>query len=71
MFHHKHTEVPHHLGASPEVGYGDPDDGQDYIDRTKLTFDPVEGLLSGTAIPKDQHYHGHREQADPDTGPAV
>jgi hypothetical protein len=41
------------------VGYGEPDDGQDYIDRSKLNFDPVDGLLSGTAIPKEQHYHAH------------
>jgi hypothetical protein len=52
----KQPVVQRHLGATPDVGYGDPDDGQDYVDRGKLDFDPVNGLLSGTAIPVAQHY---------------
>jgi len=46
----KHLGEGHH-GGGPEIGYGDPDDGQDYVDRSHLDFDPAEGLLSGTALP--------------------
>jgi hypothetical protein len=70
MFNRKHQQpVERRLGATPEVGYGDPDDGQDYVDRSKLTFDPVNGLLSGTAIPAEQHYHPQHALGD-ETEPA-
>ena len=49
-----HLGAPH-LGAGPEVGYGSPNDGQDYIDRAALTFDPADGLLSGTAVRSWHH----------------
>ena len=65
MFNHKQQHSgERHLGARPEVGYGEPDDGQDYVDREKLDFDPVDGLLSGTAIPADQHYHPQHAMTD-------
>jgi hypothetical protein len=32
------------------VGYGDPSDGQDYVDRSVIDFDPALGLLCGTAV---------------------
>jgi len=44
-----------HRGGGPDVGYGEPDDGQDYVDRSQLDFDPADGLLSGTALPP---HHG-------------
>jgi hypothetical protein len=33
-----------------DYSYGDPGDGQDYIDRSKIDFDPKDGLYSGTAV---------------------
>ena len=32
------------------ANYGEADDGQDYVDRSVIDFDPADGLLSGTAI---------------------
>lgn len=47
-------------GPSPEVGedyvYGPdgPDDGQQYVDRDAVPFDPEDGLLTGTAFDEDE-----------------
>jgi hypothetical protein len=40
------------------------DDGQDYIDRSTIDFDPDEGLLSGTAIDGDTDIPGPHERGD-------
>jgi hypothetical protein len=40
------------------------DDGQDYIDRSKIDFDPDEGLLSGTAIDGTSDIPGPHEQGE-------
>jgi hypothetical protein len=45
------------------------DDGQDYVDRSKIDFDPDDGLLSGTAIDGTSkipgpHEHGEDTQND-------
>ncbi|MDT4891996.1 MAG: hypothetical protein QOE97_1031 [Pseudonocardiales bacterium] len=48
---------------------GREDDGQDYIDRSSIDFDPDEGLLSGTAIEGTSNIpgpHERGEDADPD-----
>jgi hypothetical protein len=48
---------------------GREDDGQDYIDRSSIDFDPDDGLLSGTAIDGTSNIPGPHEQgedADPD-----
>ena len=53
-------------------------DGQDYIDRSKIDFDPDDGLLSGTAIdgtsdipgPHEQGEDGGGEEAGSENGPA-
>ena len=42
------------------------DDGQEYLDRDKLDFDPDDGLLSGTAIDGTSDIPG--PHADPETG---
>jgi hypothetical protein len=47
-------------------------DGQDYLDRSKLDFDPADGLYTGTAvegtsdIPGPHEKDGDNEQAEPD-----
>jgi hypothetical protein len=40
------------------------DDGQDYIDRSSIDFDPDEGLLSGTAIDGTSDIPGPHEQGE-------
>ena len=40
------------------------DDGQEYIDRDKIDFDPDEGLLSGTAVDGTSKIPGPHEQGD-------
>lgn len=37
-------------------------DGQDYIDRSSIDFDPDDGLLSGTAIDGTSDIPGPHEQ---------
>ena len=32
------------------IDYPPKDDDQDYVDRSKLDFDPADGLYSGTAV---------------------
>jgi hypothetical protein len=52
-------------------------DGQDYIDRSSIDFDPDDGLLSGTAIdgtsdipgPHEQGEDGGGEEATAENGP--
>lgn len=51
---------PAHLGGGPIVGYGDPTDGQDYVDRTVVDFDPALGLYSGTAVTGRRQDAEHR-----------
>ena len=61
-----------HRGGGADIGYGDPDDGQDYVDRSHLDFDPADGLLSGTALPP--HHGGwlaHDEAPTAATGEPV
>lgn len=59
--------------GQPQQGEARPagreDDGQDYIDRSSIDFDPDEGLLSGTAIEGTSNIpgpHERGEDADPD-----
>lgn len=40
------------------------DDGQDYIDRSKIDFDPDDGLLSGTAIDGTSDIPGPHEHGE-------
>lgn len=40
------------------------DDGQDYIDRSAIDFDPDDGLLSGTAIDGTSDIPGPHEHGD-------
>ena len=37
-------------GGSGEFTYGDADDGQEYVDRDAVDFDPEDGLYTGSAI---------------------
>ena len=47
--------------------YGDPADGQDYIDRSAIDFDPADGLYSGTAVEGTSEIAGpHENQASVD-----
>jgi hypothetical protein len=41
-------------------------DGQDYIDRSKVDFDPDDGLLSGTAIDGTSEIPGPHDQDESD-----
>jgi hypothetical protein len=55
--------------TSPE----EPDDGQLYIDRSKIDFDPADGLYSGTAVDgtteiPGPHEHEQSEAPDDDEG---
>ncbi|HJQ44262.1 MAG TPA: hypothetical protein VJ831_14335 [Jatrophihabitantaceae bacterium] len=49
------------------------DDGQEYLDRDKLDFDPDEGLLSGTAVEGESKIPGPHEHgpdiSDEEAGP--
>ena len=48
-------------------------DGQEYLDRDKLDFDPDEGLLSGTAVDGNSKIPGPHEHgpdvSDEEAGP--
>jgi hypothetical protein len=44
--------------------YGDPADGQHYNDRSKLDFDPADGLYSGTAVEGTSEIAGPHENQD-------
>ena len=45
------------------------DDGQSYVDRDKIDFDPDDGLLSGTAIDGTSEIPGpHKEPQKQDDG---
>src|SRR5579875_2005372 len=58
--------------TNPKTGLqrsGPPDDdGQDYIDRSTIDFDPDEGLLSGTAITGDSDIPGPHERGEDGQG---
>lgn len=41
------------------------DDGQIYVDRDKVDFDPAEGLLSGSAFDEKDEDAEPAEDADP------
>ena len=56
--HRRHLGPPH-FGGGPAIGYGDPSDGQDYVDRSVIDFDPAAGLLCGTALDGDGNSHQH------------
>jgi hypothetical protein len=56
---------PAHLGGGPLVGYGDASDGQDYVDRTAVDFDPALGLYSGTAVTGHTRVAEHRAGESP------
>lgn len=46
------------------------DDGQIYVERDKIDFDPDDGLLSGTAIDGTSDIPGSEEDGDSDnSGP--
>jgi hypothetical protein len=44
--------------------YAEPDDGQHYNDRSKLDFDPADGLYSGTAVEGTSEIAGPHENQD-------
>jgi hypothetical protein len=44
--------------------YGDPEDGQHYNDRSKLDFDPADGVYSGTAVDGTSEIAGPHENQD-------
>jgi len=46
------------------------DDGQDYLDRDKLDFDPDDGLLSGTAIDGTSEIPGPHPDSEENEGGA-
>ena len=45
--------------------YGDPADGQDYIDRDAIDFDPADGLYAGTAVEGTSEIAGPHESQPP------
>lgn len=45
-------------GEQPD---GRDDDGQEYLDRSKLDFDPDDGLYSGTAVDGNSEIPGPHE----------
>lgn len=40
----------------------DGDDGQEYVDRSKIDFDPDDGLYTGTAVDGTSEIPGPHEQ---------
>jgi hypothetical protein len=54
-------------GAGPsEYGPGGEDDGQDYVDRSKIDFDPADGLYSGTAVDGTSEIPGTADESSED-----
>jgi hypothetical protein len=54
---------------SGDYTYGDPGDGQDYVDRSKIDFDPQDGLYSGTAVDGTSEIPGpHAKSEDGERG---
>jgi len=49
-------------------GDGAAEDGQHYVDRSKIDFDPEDGLLSGTAISGETDIPGPHERGNDDGG---
>ena len=54
-------------GQEPDFAKLREDDGQDYIDRSALDFDPDDGLLSGTAVDGTSNIPGPHEKGDDTT----
>ena len=50
--------------AARKAGYGNPEDGQDYLDRNDVPYDPAEGLVSGTAIHGNSEIPGEHEHQE-------
>jgi hypothetical protein len=50
--------------ADTENPPGREDDGQEYVDRSKIDFDPDDGLLSGTAIDGTSEIPGPHKAVD-------
>lgn len=51
--------------AARQAGYGDGSkDGQSYLNRDDVPYDPAEGLLSGTAITGETEIPGEHENTD-------
>jgi hypothetical protein len=51
--------------AARQAGYGDGSkDGQSYLNRDDVPYDPAEGLLSGTAITGETEIPGDHENTD-------
>jgi hypothetical protein len=50
--------------TSTEPSTDNDDDGQEYLDREKLDFDPDDGLYSGTAVDGTTNIPGPHENAD-------
>lgn len=46
---------------SGDAAQGREDDGQEYLDRSKLDFDPDDGLYSGTAVDGNSEIPGPHE----------
>jgi hypothetical protein len=44
--------------------YGNPEDGQHYNDRSKLDWDPADGVYSGTAVDGTSEIAGPHENQD-------
>ena len=59
------TDISQVVEAAAKAGYGDSSDGQDYLDRDKMPYDPAEGLYSGTAVEGTSEIAGpHQHQDD-------
>ena len=52
------------IEAARKAGYGDPSDGQDYLDRDRVPIDPAAGLISGTAIDGTSDIPGDHENQE-------
>ncbi len=50
--------------AESDLGELRRDDGQEYLDRSKLDFDPDDGLLSGTALDGSSEIPGPHASED-------
>ena len=60
-------ETDQQMSETPDLSGVREGDGQDYLDRSKLDFDPDDGLLSGTALDGTTEIAGpHERDADGD-----
>lgn len=47
-----------------DAAYGSEADGQDYVDRSKIDFDPSAGLYTGTAVAGTSEIPGPHEAGE-------